>query len=163
MPCLHSNMGQSWRRVTDHLLGPFSVSFTGQLRPDPPILNLKQAQKLMYHFTQWCFCSLHTTVSLILSSALGSLVGPSRQKNWDLNSPALPWTYCKHVFTWGHVAGEQREEGSGEDSFHVFGTTAPMVREGLPSFRVLGAQPPSVHCQCATEGFPGAVSGEKMQ
>ena len=78
-------------------------------------------------------------------------------KNWDLNSPALPWTY----FTWGHVAGEQREEGSGEVSSHVFGTTAPMVREGLPSFGVLGAHPPSVHCQYATAGFPGAVSGRK--
>lgn len=81
---IHSNRGQSWRWVTDHLLGPFSVSFTGRLRPDPPILNPKQAQKLMYHFTQSCFCSLHTTVSLTLSSALGSLVGPSRQKTETL-------------------------------------------------------------------------------
>ena len=84
MPHIHSKRGQSWRWVMDHLLGLFSVSFTGWLRPDPPILNPKQAQKLMYHFTQSCFCSLHTTVSLTLSSALGSLVGPSRQKTETL-------------------------------------------------------------------------------
>ena len=87
------------------------------------------------------------------SQCSGQLFWVLQTKNWDFNLPALPWTYCKSVFIWGHVAGEQREEGGGEDASHVFGATGPVVREGL--------RPPSVHCYCASAGFPGAVGGRK--
>ena len=68
----------------DHLLGPFSRFFTCRLRSDPHVLNLKRAQKFVYHFTQSRFCSLLTTVFLTLPSALGSFFGSSRQKTETL-------------------------------------------------------------------------------
>lgn len=81
---IHTKRDQSWRWVTDHLRGPFSRSFTCWLRSNPHVLNLKRAQKFVYHFTESRFCSLLTTVSLTLSNALGSLVGSSRQKTETL-------------------------------------------------------------------------------
>lgn len=67
-----------------HLLGPFSRSFMCWLRSNPHVLDLKRAQKFVYHFTQSRFCSLLTTVFLTLPNALGSLVGSSRQKTETL-------------------------------------------------------------------------------
>lgn len=84
MPHTHTKRGQSWRRVMGHLLGPFSRSFMCWLRSNPHVLDLKRAQKFVYHFTQSRFCSLLTTVFLTLPNALGSLVGSSRQKTETL-------------------------------------------------------------------------------
>lgn len=75
-------------------------------------------------------------------------------KNWDLNLPALPWTYCRSVFIWGHVAGGQRDDGGGGDSSHISGTTAPMIREGPP------AQCPLPLCH---RRIPWGRQWEKMQ
>lgn len=146
-----------------HQKGP--VLETGDGSPPRPVLKIFHVLVKVQSTRPWPEASPEVriplyTITLLLpphhslpdtSQCSGQPCWVLQTKNWDLNSPAVPWTYCKSVFIWGHVAGEQREEGGGEGSSHVFGATGPVVREGL--------HPPSVHCYRATVGFPGAVGG----
>lgn len=107
-----TSLGDGWRITSEARF----ASFTCRLRSNPHVLNLSEPRSSYTTLQNHASAPFLTTVSLTLSNALGSLVSPPRQKTWDLNSPALPWTYCRSVFIWGHVAGGQRDDGEVGDS-----------------------------------------------
>ena len=95
----------------DHLLGPFSRFFTCRLRSDPHVLNLKRAQKFVYHFTQSRFCSLLTTVFLTLPSALSQGASERRGILWRWRGPSgIRWVWRNGRGP--HLEGRQEPQAS---------------------------------------------------
>ena len=140
-------------------LRPILNIFTCYLRSDPHTHNMKWAQKFIYHFTQSLPCSLLSTVSLTLPSALGTPVACSRQKAGTLISLPChellqmclrPWPCGRRTERrrkqWGFIACSLNHTSYGQ-------------REGLLSLRVLDARPAST-ATVPLQDFLGPSVGE---